>query len=148
MPAPPNHDAGVSPLLSRLKNRIGDISDSFVFTVTRQDVARWADATEDLAERWLDEAPPTLLVSRRPDIWDDWVAEVSTFGTQWLNGGDSVILERAIPLETPISCWTTIANVELCEGRSGSLLIFQSRTDFKILGGERVCTINGSMIRR
>jgi hypothetical protein len=131
-----------------LASRIGWTSPPRHFTVTAGQAARWAEAMEDPDPRWETEVPPTLLVSCRPDFWDDLFPELADVGSHWLNGGDRLSFSRPVPIGTGICGVLQITAIDAKRGRSGDLLLFATRTTFTTIEGEHLCTITGTIIRR
>jgi hypothetical protein len=133
-------------VIDRLRLRIGEAAPPISAVVEAGHLKRFAEAIGDPDPRWLDEAPPTYLVSLVPV--SSHLAEAEEYGKGWLNGGNRFEYIEPVRVGDRITATGRVADVYEKTGSSGSLLFIIFETEYVNQHGRTVARLRGTMIRR
>ena len=136
----------VTPVVDRLRARIGVDGPPISATVEPGHLARFVEAIGDANPRWREEAPPTYLVALAPVSLH--LAEAEEYGKGWLNGGNRFEYFEPVRAGDRITATGRVADVYEKSGSSGSLLFIVFETDYVNQYGRTVARLRGTAIRR
>jgi hypothetical protein len=135
-----------TPVIEKLRARIGVAAQPTEATVEAGHLERFAEAIGDSNPRWRSEAPPTFLVAMAPVSMH--LAEAEEYGKGWLNGGNRFEYLEPVRVGDRITATGRIADVYEKSGSSGSLLFIIFETDYVNQDGRTVARLRGTAIRR
>ena len=136
----------VATALEKLRARIGVAGPHATVTVEAGHLRRFAEAIGDSNPRWLEEAPPTYLVSLAPVSIH--LEEAEEYGKGWLNGGNRFEYLAPVKVGDRITSTGKVADVYEKRGSSGDMLFILFETDYVNQDGRTVARLRGTMIRR
>jgi hypothetical protein len=135
-----------SPVLERLRARIGVAAPPTEAAVEAGHLKRFADAIGDSNPRWRSEAPPTFLVALAPVSMH--LAEAEEYGKGWLNGGNRFEYLEPVRVGDRITATGRVADVYEKSGSTGNLLFIIFETEYVNQDGRTVARLRGTAIRR
>ena len=135
-----------TPLLDRIRARIGWESPARTTTVEAGHLRRFCAAIGDPNPRWLREAPPTFLVALGTETPE--IPEVLEYGKGWLNGGDRFEYQEPVRPGDTITSRTMLTEAYEKQGTSGSLLFLIFDNEFTNQHGRPAARVRGTRIRR
>jgi hypothetical protein len=135
-----------SPVVDRLRARIGKDGRSTAATVEAGHLKRFVEAIGDPNPRWAGEAPPTFLVALAPASVH--LEEAEEYGKGWLNGGNRFEYFEPVKVGDRVTATGRVADVYEKTGSSGSLLFIIFETDYVNQDGRMVARLRGTAIRR
>ena len=135
-----------SPVIEKLRSRIGVAAPPTEATVEAGHLKRFNDAIGDANPRWKNEVPPTFLVALAPVSMH--LAEAEEYGKGWLNGGNRFEYLEPVRVGDRITATGRVADVYEKSGSSGNLLFIIFETDYVNQEGRTVARLRGTAIRR
>ena len=138
--------SATTPVIDRLKSRIGVRGSPVRAAVEAGHVRRFAEAIGDFNPRWTKEAPPTFLVALAPVSLH--LEEAEEYGKGWLNGGNRFEYFAPVLIGDHITATGRVADVYEKSGSTGNLLFIIFETDYVNQHGDLVARLKGTAIRR
>jgi len=135
-----------TPVIDRLRARIGVDGAPVTAAVEAGHVSRFAAAIGDPNPRWTKEAPPTFLVALAPVALH--LTEAEEYGKGWLNGGNRFEYFTPVLIGDHITATGQVADVYEKSGSTGNLLFIIFETRYVNQDGVVVAKLRGTMIRR
>ena len=136
----------VATVLEKLKARIGVLGPPATATVEAGHLRRFAEAIGDPKPRWLEEAPPTYLVSLASVSIH--LEEAEEYGKGWLNGGNRFEYFEPVKVGDLITATGKVADAYEKSGSTGDMLFIVFETEYVNQHGRTVARLRGTMIRR
>lgn len=133
-------------VLARIEAGIGWLSAERTHVVEEGHLRRFAEAIGDPNPRWLEEAPPTFLVTMLTEPPD--FTPALDYGAGWLNAGDRFEYVKPIRAGDELRSESRLTNAYEKSGSTGLMLFIVFETVFRNPDGELVAKHVGTRIRR